>query len=233
MRVLYVALTRAKDALFMSMNASRPQKRPADWILNKVADLLGRDSQPLPALLECCQSFGAWSLYSLLSHPESSALRVEATGIGFAPRERHKGEPFTFEVCDPPEAPRQTSISTENLLEDEQIVKQLKQQFDWQPPAYALQNTPAKVSVTALVHGEAGEGDKEEFVNLDRPVFLQKDRISAVERGTATHAFMQHIDWNIVKQQGLEAEIERQQQQAFLLPEVAEKLEQKGDFDFL
>lgn len=232
MRVLYVALTRARDALVMSMNASRPKTRPADWILNKTADLLGRDSRPLPALLECCQSFGAWSLYSLLSHPEASALRVEAAGIGFAPRERHKGEPFTFEVCEPPEPPEEASISPADLLGDEEIVERLKKQFDWQPPAYALQDTPAKVSVTALVHGEAGEGEEEEFVNLDRPAFLQKDKISAAERGTVTHAFMQHADWDVVKEQGLEAEIERQQQQALLLSEVAAKLDKKAILTF-
>ena len=112
---------------------------------------------------------------------------------------------------------------------DPALVETLRQGFDWQYPAAALADIPAKVSVTSLVHAA-------EQTTLERPAFLSKDGLTAAEMGTALHAFLEHADFGALAAvrpaedaavlDAIRAERQRQVEAQLTPPAIAEKLDE-------
>ena len=100
---------------------------------------------------------------------------------------------------------------------DEDFAAAVKQRLTWQYPHQQLTQVPAKVSVTALVH------DAKDPV-LERPSFLYKEGLTAAERGTALHAFLQHADLAAAAKDP-KGEAERQKKEKLLAPELYEKMD--------
>ncbi len=111
---------------------------------------------------------------------------------------------------------------------DAALVQQLRDGFAWQYPHAALSTLPAKVSVTSLVHKEQG-------TILARPAFLAKDGMTAAEKGTALHAFLENADFAALKaaraagkdalRAALLTEQTRQEDEQLMLPELAAQLD--------
>ena len=220
MRVLYVALTRARDRLVLSMSLKNPDKT-----LKKMGCLLGCRGVIEEPVLKMSHNAGDWVLASALTHPQAVTLRAAADSL-FPPRMDHRDEPFEFEIerLEADEEPGEALPEQEETFEaapvDEELLEQVRQRMAWQYPGEALEKTPAKVSVTSLVHAE-----KE--VLLDRPSFLYGEGLTSAERGTAIHAFLQYANWHNARED-LDAELERQLNKKLLMPELGDKLDQKA-----
>ncbi len=111
---------------------------------------------------------------------------------------------------------------------DDALTAQFVAGFGWRYPHAALTALPAKVSVTSLVHKEQG-------TILARPAFMAKDGMTAAEKGTALHAFLENADFEALKRAraagkdtlraALRDEQARQEAEQRMPPEIAEKLE--------
>lgn len=218
MRVLYVALTRARDALFLSL----PLPDPAAAV-QRLA-LLGPAAADPGALLRAADP-SAWLLAAALEHP-GGGLRALA---GLPPADRPALPPGAAEeagqlevslfAAAPPPGPEQNAAPGPLLTAapDEELLARLRRLFSWQYPRAALTRVPAKVSVTALVH-------QEEEPVAARPAFLAAGGLSAAEKGTALHAFLQHADLAAAARDP-ETEAERQRRMQLLAPELAGQLD--------
>ena len=100
---------------------------------------------------------------------------------------------------------------------DPELARQLAEGFAWRYPHENRTRLAAKVSVTGLVH-------RDEEVQMGRPAFLQKDGMTGAEKGTVTHAFLQHADLELAGRD-LEAEARRQEQLGLIARENVEKLD--------
>ena len=186
MRVLYVAFTRARDKLVMTMPTKNALKLAQKMALRIFS------GAPEPYLLEHCASRGEWVMQAVMAHPQAQSfcrqLEVEVMPQPLA-SERELADRFTVsleadEVSEPaPVCP----VHLPEAAPDEALACALREHFAWQYPNEALTRVPAKVSVTALTH-EAAEP------TLERPGFLYKEGLTAAEKGTALHAFLQHAD---------------------------------------
>lgn len=186
MRVLYVAFTRARDKLVMTMPTKNALK-----LVQKMA-LRIFSGAPEPYLLEHGASRGEWVMQAVMAHPQAQSfcrqLEVEVMPQPLA-SERELADRFTVsleadEVSEPAPA---CPVHLPEAAPDEALACALREHFAWQYPNEALTRVPAKVSVTALTH-EAAEP------TLERPGFLYKEGLTAAEKGTALHAFLQHAD---------------------------------------
>ena len=186
MRVLYVAFTRARDKLVMTMPTKNALK-----LVQKMA-LRIFSGAPEPYLLEHGASRGEWVMQAVMAHPQAQSfcrqLEVEVMPQPLA-SERELADRFTVsleadEVSEPAPA---CPVHLPEAAPDEALARALREHFAWQYPNEALTRVPAKVSVTALTH-EAAEP------TLERPGFLYKEGLTAAEKGTALHAFLQHAD---------------------------------------
>lgn len=214
-RVLYVALTRARQALYLT--AAVASLEP---FLENAASLSGEKEALSPGALFRGKNFLSWLLLAVLRHPDAEILR-EKTGI--SPHLLPAAENIAvtlFEACELSDA-EATALTQEE--DDEKPVftgdlDVLGTQFHQTYPADFSASVPTKVTVTELVkedEREAWEGFSETF---RRPEFiLEGGKLSAAERGTAMHAFFQYANiFAIRTQEDVEAEKARMLESVFL-----------------
>ena len=142
MRVLYVALTRAQDALLITV----PLKKTASSL--KLPALCAAAEATGPEAMRSMTSWAGWILTAALLHPDSSAL-WEYTS--FLPHYGLHRAPLAIRVLPLPEETEQPPAPPAPAA-DPAVVEMLKASFAWRSPRAALEKVPAKVSVTSIVH---------------------------------------------------------------------------------
>ena len=207
MRVLYVALTRAQDALIITVplkNTASSLKTPA---VCAAAEATG------PEAMRSMGSWAGWILTATMLHPDSDALWNYTS---FLPHHRLTKVALGIRLLPLPEQTEQPPAPPAPAA-DPAAVARLRASFAWQSPRAALEKVPAKVSVSAVVHAARP-------VALERPAFLQKSGMTGAERGTAIHAFMQSVPFD-GPAPDLTAEVRRQTELQLLDPALADKLD--------
>ena len=194
MRILYVALTRAKEKLILVDAMKHGEKH-----LRELTALSGVPVQPEAVSGAKCP--GDWLLLPLLHTAAAGELHQFA---GLWPQELDEGpEGLTIHLHHVgggetlPEAALTPEIArTEDVLPDEAALS-----FRYRHPAAAV--TPSKVTATQLkgreLDQEIAEGTVPRWRELtpEKPRFMQEAQgLSAAERGTAMHLAMQYLDLN-------------------------------------
>ncbi|NLW79365.1 MAG: UvrD-helicase domain-containing protein [Ruminococcaceae bacterium] len=217
MRVLYVALTRAQDRVVVTL----PHKDPATLL--QAAATGG--AKPDPFLMGRARSMAQWLLPAALNHPAVACPVCDDNG-DWLPNAPEPGQEFSLYVVRPSQtdAPEKTRFEL-TAPPDAALVEQLVAAFAQKPPRAALQQVPVKVSVSAL----AGKGEE---TLLRRPSFMYRQALTAAERGTALHAFLQYADFTAAAED-LGGEIARQVAAGFLEPTMADTLDHAGIRAFL
>ena len=207
MRVLYVALTRAQDALIITIPLKKTDSALKTPALCAHAEATG------PEAMQSMNSWAGWLLTATLLHPHSDALWAHT---GLLPHYLPTRVPLTVHLLPAPEAaPAPAEIPAP--APDAALLDTLRQSFAWHSPRAPLQKIPAKVSVSAVAHAARP-------VALERPAFLQKSGLTGAERGTAIHAFMQSVPFD-GPAPDLDAEVRRQIDARLLDPALADKLD--------
>ena len=217
MRVLYVAMTRARDRLVMTYAAKNLQGDLADIAMRYDiggADLLTRDV--------VCP--GEWVLLSALRRAEAG----EFHNLGARPAQlRLSNEPWLIRVV---QAPEQTQTIHETAAEDRKldnrVVDRLKEALDFQYAHWAATQTPSKQTATQrkgrIKDQEAAENTREPkqvHRSWRKPSFI-KEAPSGKTYGSAMHAVMQYIRYEkCCDARGVAGEVERLVQEHFITPE--------------
>ncbi len=189
MRLLYVALTRARDRLILSWNL----KNPVAVLNDRALALDAGGGAPDLYTLRHTGIYGMshWLMLALLSHPDAHALREAAGWQDLVRRSGTRGR-FAVELCRVPAASTQTDGTPQRTAApDAALVTALCENFRSAPaPAQPL---PVKVSVSALSHKNAAPV-------LSKPAFLHKEGMTAAQKGTALHKFLQLADLAAARQ---------------------------------
>ena len=207
MRVLYVALTRAQDALIITIPLKKTDSALKTPALCAHAEATG------PEAMQSMNSWAGWLLTATLLHPHSDALWAHT---GLLPHYLPTRVPLTVRLLAAPEA-APAPAEAPAPAPDAALLDTLRQSFAWHSPRAPLQKIPAKVSVSAVAHATRP-------VALERPAFLQKSGLTGAERGTAIHAFMQSVPFD-GSAPDLDAEVRRQIDARLLDPALADKLD--------
>ncbi len=206
MRVLYVAMTRAREKLVLLAATSRGDK------------LVSRAALPQePASIALDTSFAGWLLGCLLHASEGNALR-ERYGLPPLIGANPIGITLTSELC--------ASSALVSARMGEAAFAQFKREAQEYPAdeslfenayAYCLDaELPSKVSVTGL----AGH----EIRLTEAPDFLLTARMTPADRGTAYHALMQRITLALHDEKSVTDEIARLAETGLLTPAQAEAI---------
>ena len=188
MRILYVALTRAKERLIVTGASNTLGKK-----LQSLAVRPQPDGRLPEHALTRAQSWMDWLCMAALSLPGGAPLR-EYAGIaqpgnlpcrGFLRcRAVSAGE---WEDPQPPAG----LLMREGASASPELVSRLRRQLQNAYPQQAATLIPTKMAVTAIVRDE-GEQDTYRFKK--RPKFISRERLSAADRGNAFHQFMLFAD---------------------------------------
>lgn len=184
LRVLYVALTRAKEKLIMLSSAK-------DWgkSLAAIAAKSGCSERIDPYTVGGFTSYSEAIISALLRHPDANALRMAA------------GVPSGFTVpCDTPlkasiikagEA-EEAAKEAPSVAPDPVLLAEIERRLGYEYPFAQLEGVVAKRIASKL---DPTEADSEYFASR-RPSFAGRGRLTPAQRGTATHRFMQYADYS-------------------------------------
>ncbi len=226
LRVLYVAMTRAKDRLIMTY-CSRYLLRE----LKKQAATLTYPVTPLQA--SGVRAPGQWILQAALCRAEAEAL-FAVTGRPACVR-NFGDSPWKIVLTDavPQETSKSVAITAENIVLPAPPVEQVRQLLQFTYPYEAETKTPAKVTPTQLKGRlkdlesaeEAAQAGTFLQVQLRKPNFVTHQRLAAAERGTAMHLALQYLDFNrCLTEERTRIEIETLVQENHLRPEQADAI---------
>ena len=216
LRLLYVAMTRAKDRLILLASEKNVEKK-----LQSAAAKCTFSNQRMPAaLVQSADCYADWLLPALLRHPDAHTLREAAglpAGITLPAEERMHFVIHTEGY----EQQAQTETTFVSLTPDPApLLPLVRERLNYRYPYEALSRLAAKRAVSELTE----QAQQEAFAFTSRPGFIRARKISAAQRGTAMHAFLQYADYARARGD-LPGEIERLRGLGYLSPRDAAALE--------
>ncbi|HEY4601893.1 MAG TPA: helicase-exonuclease AddAB subunit AddA [Cerasibacillus sp.] len=212
MRVLYVALTRAKEKLVMVGNVNSFAKKREAW-----EQMLNHPTWVLPAYYRSqSKTYLDWVAPALIRHEKNGVLREEEIGEKVLQEIKQDISDWNIQVVHGSEL---MAHETDVSISEQQIKDHV---VEWKPVettdkakfaeidtrlkfkyAHGLaQVSRAKQSVTEIKRQQEqpDEYSDDQLVLpyqapiTKRPIFMQKEKtISAAEKGTAMHTVMQHL----------------------------------------
>ena len=188
MRLLYVAMTRAKERMFIVSAVKDPGKMIDDAASIAVPPIA-------PEALMKCASYAAWLLPACI-----------ADG----------GEHLVMKVCsgEAPDTPEEQP--DQRVPADPAALAELRRRLAFRYPHAAAVELPSKVTATELKGRFERDEDAEALIrpksySFRMPVLGEGERsLTATERGVATHLVLQYMDFaKATSRAGIKAEIER------------------------
>ena len=174
MRLLYVAMTRARERLYLTAVFPDGEKK-----LEKASLALSRPMAP--ELLAEAGCFAEWLLYAAL-----------ADG----------GEHLQLRLCQSPEEAAREPEKVSRSVPDAAAAERLRQSLAFRYPHQDAQELPSKITATELKGRGEADGDAQSLAPAARrplrlPNFDREERpLSAAQRGTATHLVLQYMDFS-------------------------------------
>jgi len=196
MRILYVALTRAREKLILVGSVRELQKKAEEWGQFQLAQ---------------AKTYLDWLGPTLIKHKDGTALREL---VGFKETDLSLSDPSKWQINIYQEAifvEHDSQIAaTREMLEyikelqpvqvNPYLQDKITQRLNWHYAYENLTKKGAKVTVTEIKHkfqalAQESQDYKPYLGFSKRPVFLQRHKgLSAAEKGSALHLVMQHMD---------------------------------------
>lgn len=216
LRILYVALTRAKEKLVMLASSN-------DWskTLTGIAAKIRNTDKLDPFSVSSFTSYSECILAALLRHPDAHALRKKA---GLSERlvlpceTRLKTEIVSSDA--------QTEIQcaeAEAIVYDEEMLREIRERLSYEYPFASLNGVVAKRIASKLDTEEIGG----EYFASRKPAFTGKGKLTPAQRGTATHRFMQFSDYAKARE-SVDGELNRLVDGGMLTEAEAEAVDKKS-----
>ena len=202
MRVLYVALTRGRERLYITADPRYGAER--EFSIAKSSKLYGGRATILDA-----GDYLSWILTAL----HASQLDGKAFELSVL---KYVDIPALPEYFGAMEAPQ-----TDSIVVDSELFEAIRKNLDYEYPYLHIANLPAKLSVSKLTPGvlDRNEGTIEadaESIDVKLPSVAStpsfmggEKKPSAAEKGTATHTFLQFCDFENAVNNGVGNELER------------------------
>jgi len=201
MRVLYVAMTRARERLYLTATVPSPEK-----LENKVRAYLDFGKA---YGIYASSSYLEWILSAIKADEHSDCYKIEAyEAVGISALEEQA------------ESPREEQTGDD---ENQALAALFEKRFAFSYPYAHISSLPAKLSVSSLYPALLDENEMQDIdpsVLKDSFVYpeslLPDDLASGAEKGTATHTFLQFCNFDRVLRHGVEEELARLQDERFI-----------------
>ncbi len=190
MRILYVAMTRAREKLIMLAAG-----RNLEGKIKKCA--VGAESERVSgAFTATAACYLDWILMALCTHPDAELLRKKAETERF--RLSVDDSRFCIKWLEGDSLFTEEEPIAETQKEEEpKEAGSLPAMLHYRYPYQEEGQLPAKLTVTELKRKSSGE-EADSVYLYPRPVFLMErsGRLSGAEAGTALHTFLENLQFN-------------------------------------
>ncbi len=207
LRLLYVAMTRAKERLYITAAMKDPVK-VLDNALTAVSNPMA------PEILSQAGAVINWLIYSAL-----------------ADNEKH----IKLKICTVEENEETTVEDESRALPDEAAEKELERRLAFAYPHANVENLPSKLTATELKGRMELDEEAEDIVPKPHrpfamPDFTKKDKpLTGTERGIATHLLLQYMDFSKGSSvEDVNSEVERLRAARFLSDREAQAVNAKA-----
>ena len=233
MRILYVAMTRAKEKLILIDCRKGMEK--------KLRDLTAMTGIPVPPeAVADADSPGEWVLLSLLHTAQAAALH----GMAGVRPEVLTQAPDSWSIRLWHENGEASGTAVEDAEEagvPQDFTEPDRAALDFVYPHAAVTTVPTKITATQLKGREldqevaGGAGTVRRPSEPEKPRFLQEIHgLSAAERGTAIHLVMQYLPMDTAaEEQSVAAQVQALEQRRLLTPAQAEAVDKRAVAAFL
>ncbi len=191
MRVLYVALTRAKERLYVTGSYSQAV------LPNVISNAHYRQARKSVYSIMCANSYMDWVLPAVIEDSERSCSRLLYFSTDKLPNFS------SFDTC--------VNNVEENADFNQELYEKLTAKFAFKYPYECQGRIPAKLSVSKLFPDILDEADTSvDLFDIEKdpsvPEFFigKKKSADSSERGTATHLFLQFCDFNMLFEKGVD-----------------------------
>lgn len=203
LRILYVALTRAEEKLILlgTMGTSKFEEK----LINKATVDLSN-----PQSVAHANSLLDLVLYATSHHINASPLFANCD---FNPSTKKSIMPIHCELHEPvlEDEEIETQEAEIKVTVDEQMKDELIERMSYEYPYLALATVPTKRSASAT----ESAGINDAFFASAKPDFIAKEKLTAAQKGTCLHRFMQFANFDNAKADP-ESEIARLQGLGYL-----------------
>jgi len=180
LRLLYVAMTRAKEQLYLVGSDGKPAGR----IENAVEAARGRQTLS-PAAVREARCYLTWLLEALALRYDLAALAKSGGTQGGLQVLLPEAQALSAGRPDEADAPAPAP--------DEDAARALCERMTRPYPYADAAALPAKLAVSAITHGDAG------LYFTRKPRFLTDGALTGAARGTAIHTFLQYCDYGAAR----------------------------------
>ena len=214
LRVLYVAMTRAKEQFITFFSCDDIEKK-----LSKIA-LSSFDNGKISSY--SCSKFnsdGEILLACAMLHPDGEALRQLAK-CSIRPIDAE----FRLSVnISESEDLEHNNVELTFVEPDVKTVELISEKINYNYQRRCLEGLSSKLTASSLDSDEIGF----EYITSSKPSFMNKSSMSPAQRGTAMHTFMQFCSYENARAD-LEAEILRLSSCGYISEEQADSLDRKS-----
>lgn len=214
LRVLYVALTRAKQRLILTGSLTKPGEKLAG-----LAAALEENRKLPPYQVRGASSYLDWLLMAAVHHPDAAGLLAQYGGEAEPVPAQAGLSVSILSVGGDPSG--QAEAEREALpAADPALTEKLSRRLSWRYPFEAETQIPTKMAVSQISKGEFAKS----YRFAGRPAFLQERGLTAAQRGSALHKFMQFADYRAAAED-VGAELGRMAREGFLSRQEAEAID--------
>ncbi len=223
-RLLYVALTRAEEKLYISITLPDVAKKivSSSFGLGFLALQSGKASS---TSVISANGYYEWLFMTALLQSSGDVISDFANLSPLGYGGDSKFDCLFSKTIDIENSQHQSNdvIVEKKLIDEKEIsllVDEISERFNYKYSHSNLSDIPSKMAVTSLVHG-----DNNAFSFTARPRFMSKAGLTPAERGTAAHKFMQYASFDNAEED-IESEVNRLYEWEYLSLEEVEALEQ-------
>ncbi len=215
MRLLYVALTRVQDRLVMVCADGKLEKSLQTAASRINSGWEGNSDALDPYAVGSANSYAQWIYMVCLLHPSCSSLRNIVSG-NFNCSEANG----VVKVVISDDVTESIDEARSGLPEQEE--KDFSEYFNFEYPYEKLLSFEAKYSVSQLAKSMYSA----DYCCASMPAFVTGERLTAAQKGTATHRFMCFADYSLAEV-SVDSEIERLVAEGRLTKEQGEGIDRE------
>lgn len=181
LRMLYVAMTRAREQLIITGVCNRFDESLAGWICLPEAGKLSAYE------LRSAKSYLDWLMMVAVCHP---SMRVRLAENGLEALAEVQG-PLEFVCVSPPKRDVPVCVEAVSAPPAPELQERLQAALSFRYPFEQQTSIPGKLAASQLGAGETGKA----FRFRSRPQFLTGEGLSGAQKGNALHKFMQFAQY--------------------------------------
>ena len=223
MRVLYVALTRAREKLIVIGSSDDVHKR-----VYSLGSGVGTLEKIPPHKVLAANSYLDWFMMALLNHPNCAALR---DSIDYEVKLSKSESPWSVTLHTNDGLNEETTEAERAIPDEKQNVnsKELIKLIRYNYPHMKDTALPTKITVTELKNKNMRDEDPMGIYLYPKPRFLQqgKKKIGGARRGTAFHTVMQRLDLAKTSEDDIESQIQVLVEKGYLTQEEGQVVDKE------